>query len=290
MAIIEDCLGTRCVILSDYFRIKCSPVSSLNSNFFIEANNDQVIFYWSNTSWWVLNDSSGMVFFEDKTLKPGERLPLLIGQGLSIGDNRHNRWCMLDSSPPRKNMVFLSDNDEWCVHGEGKPLYLCNGDWVVTERYRWRLCAIEDGLSGRESGAIKPIQAVAPAVCFEVSTDEEHVMACVEIESETINLYERVHHYLLVLLARIKLQDYDKGYDISACGWVDMNDLSKMLGLDISHINIQIYRARKQIAEAVFLEDDLPDIVERRSGSVRLGGWSFKILSGSKQEGVMKLA
>lgn len=290
MAVIENFFGTKCVILNNYFFIKYPLASSTAPGFLAEVSKNHIVLYWSNKSWWVRNNSGSMIFVTDGSLKPGERSSLSIGQELIFGENWHSRWLVLDTTPPRKATVFLSDNDDWCVHGEGRPLHLRNGDWVIAEQYQWCLCAAEKGLPEYNLDVSESIQMAAPIVYFEVSTDEEHVVACIEIETEKISLYERAHHYLLVALARVKLQDYCKGYDISACGWVDMEDLCKMLGMDAAHINIQIYRARKQIAGAVFLDDDFPDIIERRLGSVRLGDWGFKIVSGSRLEGEMKTA
>jgi hypothetical protein len=121
---------------------------------------------------------------------------------------------------------------------------------------------------------------------FQVSLNEEHAylrIACKQ--GAEIDLGERAHHYSLLTLARHRLDDAARGVDPSSQGWVDANQLSRMLGLDPACLNIQIFRARRQIARALPSGARLPDIVERRRGELRLGALSFRIVRGSQVEG-----
>jgi hypothetical protein len=121
---------------------------------------------------------------------------------------------------------------------------------------------------------------------FQVSLNEEHAFLKITLDAwREVDLGERVHHYSLLTLARRRLDDAERGLDPSSQGWVDLLDLAKMLGLEPAHLNIQIHRARKQIAGALPADTRLPAIVERRRGGVRLGALRFQIVRGSRLEG-----
>lgn len=61
-----------------------------------------------------------------------------------------------------------------------------------------------------------------------------------------------------------------------------------MLGLDVQHVNIQIFRARNQIMKLLPGNARLANLVERRRGSIRLGAFPFDIVHGSQIEGRYK--
>jgi hypothetical protein len=68
-------------------------------------------------------------------------------------------------------------------------------------------------------------------------------------------------------------------------GWIPVGLLSKMIGLDQSHLNIQIFRARTQLAQALSDIFVSSTVIERRRGDVRLGSFRFQIFRGSILEG-----
>ncbi len=52
--------------------------------------------------------------------------------------------------------------------------------------------------------------------------------------------------------------------------------------MDMPHINIMIFRARKQIAESMDDSFDSELLVERGKGRMRFGGSQFQIFKGEK--------
>lgn len=142
---------------------------------------------------------------------------------------------------------------------------------------------------GAPGSAVAVATAVPPAaditLHFELSQDEEHARLSAQVGSLLIDLGERVHHYSLATLARLRLRDDQQGHDPHSQGWVALDDLARMLGVDASYLNIQIFRARGQFANALPLRVHAPLLVERRRGEVRLGGYSFRIRRGSALEG-----
>jgi hypothetical protein len=120
---------------------------------------------------------------------------------------------------------------------------------------------------------------------FQVSSDEEHTNVKLINAEHIIELGERVHHYLLITLARKRLKDAEDGFDLTSQGWIELSLLSKMIGLDQSHLNIQIFRARNQLVQALSDNSKPFAMIERRRGDVRLGSFRFKIFRGSIIEG-----
>ena len=82
---------------------------------------------------------------------------------------------------------------------------------------------------------------------FDVSQNEEHVSLQVDVDGKVNHLGERNHHYLILMLARQYIQDVGLELLPSECGWIDKNVLCRMLGQNESHLNIQVFRFRKQI-------------------------------------------
>lgn len=130
------------------------------------------------------------------------------------------------------------------------------------------------------------LPAYLPLLQFQVSLNEEHIFLQAKLPSgENIDLGERVHHYCLVTLARRRLHDARRGIDATGQGWVAVGDLARMLGLEPSHLNIQLFRARQHVACALAPELDPKHLLERRRGEVRLGGMPFRIVRGTVLEG-----
>ncbi|MEN9986281.1 MAG: hypothetical protein RI925_1783, partial [Pseudomonadota bacterium] len=102
---------------------------------------------------------------------------------------------------------------------------------------------------------------------------------------QVISLGERIHHYTLATLARQRLRDARQGVEESSQGWIPLDNLARMLGVDPPYINIQIFRARQQITRALPMSRQPASLFERRRGEVRFGGYPFRILKGLTEEG-----
>ena len=89
-------------------------------------------------------------------------------------------------------------------------------------------------------------------------------------------------HYLLLLLARKRMQDQADGILAAEQGWVDKQVLSKMLGQNENHINIQIYRLRKQLLNNLPKSLCLPQIIERRTREIRFSYNDVEIFGGTQ--------
>ena len=103
---------------------------------------------------------------------------------------------------------------------------------------------------------------------FRFSKDEEHVDIVVEFGAERAELKSRVHNYLLLLLARHRLDDSAQGVADAACGWIYQEDLIDALKVTPDRLNIDIFRIRRQFAGLGLV--DAANIVERRPRTKQL--------------------
>jgi hypothetical protein len=106
-------------------------------------------------------------------------------------------------------------------------------------------------------------------VRFVVTRDEEHVEVILVHEGGVIELPPRSFHYLLLTLARQRLAEAELPEEER--GWVDRDTLCRMLAVDPLKLNVDVCRARKQLAATGVL--GAAEIVARRAttGQLRLG-------------------
>jgi hypothetical protein len=98
---------------------------------------------------------------------------------------------------------------------------------------------------------------------FSVSRNEEHVEVKIVHGERSIPLRPRAHSYVLLTLARLRVQDQkDESLEPASQGWVYQDRLLKMLATTPTQLSVDIYRARKQFSEAGVFE--AAQIVERR--------------------------
>lgn len=115
---------------------------------------------------------------------------------------------------------------------------------------------------------------------FHLSQDEETTHLELQLQ-QTLDFGIRTHHYLLLQLARHRIEDAARGLDAESQGWVYVDQLGAELGLDSTHMNIQIFRARKQLSD--FLPNLLGQqlLIERRGGRLRFGCEKLTIYKGA---------
>src|SRR5690606_42011650 len=78
-------------------------------------------------------------------------------------------------------------------------------------------------------------------------------------------------------LARLRLMDAKAGLSASNQGWVYSDQLTSDLGIETTHINIQIFRARKQFSDTLTDVLGIQQLLERRGGKIRFGCDQFTI-------------
>ena len=254
---------------------------------------------------WELQDlgSRNGTFVRGQKLAPGGRVVLIAGMRIRFG-TRGPDWLLSDASPPctlairlrdrvrvvenAGTLVLPSDTDPrlvlfrdadgaWFAEQGDQVCEVADDQTLVVNDEPWRLRTeapvVETYQSSDRSSAIDLLQ-----LRFRVSADEEHVEVSALLGGMETLVPARVHHYLLLVLARCRLADLQSKPDAPAThGWIQQEQLSKMLRKSALHINVEIYRARQQLAELGFT--GAVKLIERRrdTGELRLGCASLVI-------------
>jgi hypothetical protein len=101
-----------------------------------------------------------------------------------------------------------------------------------------------------------------------VSQDEEHVRLRVHWGGKAFDLGERNHNYLLLTLARRRLEDERAGLPAAASGWIHCEEFEHDESMIGARLNMGVFRLRRQFA-ALGLSDGAR-IVERRTTASQL--------------------
>jgi hypothetical protein len=194
-----------------------------------------------------------------------------------------SRYHLLpDTNAPELALYFNEDAQQWFrepLHQQHEePIELNDGDLVQFADSHWQFmrAQIYGPTETKTSRHINDYEFI-----FNMSLDEETTQLELH-HQQTLDLAVRTHHYLLLQLARHRAEDAARGLDTKSQGWVYADQLAAELGLDSTHMNIQIFRARKQLADSVPDALGQQCLLERRGGKIRFGCEKFKIYKGDK--------
>ncbi len=251
-----------------------------------------------NGSLWELRDlgSRNGTFLDGARLKPGEECPLRIGSKMAFGKPVADEWELVDDSAPRVMAVPVDGGDPIFLDGELLALPSnedpritiyreTKGAWVLeqpneatlrltnlqtfdVDGRRWRFCCAENIQT--TSLAVTPAQLEVRhlQLSFSVSPDEEHVQLHMTCGESAFDMGARTHNYLLLTLARRRLEDAAEGNAEAACGWIYQEDLAHDPTMAPPQLNIDVFRIRKQFAALGVV--DAASIVERRTRTRQL--------------------
>jgi len=243
---------------------------------------------------WAIRDlgSSNGTFVDGKRLVPGEALVLELGARIAFG-REDDPWVLEDDGPPSafaeqvgtgavrtatsgilalpdeaspELVVFADSRGRWLLEEtEGEAREVADGAMVEAGGASWRVRVPEreEGTAAVDTGpSLDTIR-----LGFAVSRDEEHVEITVVHRGREIHLEAREHNYVLLTLARARLEDAH--LPLSEQGWLDRDLLLRMLALDANSLNVATYRARNQLSAAGV--DGAAGVVQVRRGQRRIG-------------------
>lgn len=241
---------------------------------------------------WELRDlgSKNGTFVDGTRLGPGSSVS--VGAGSILGFGTKDGWELVDVTAPPLLAVDIATAEVHCaadgllaLPSEEQPevsIYGAGGGAFVVESANGQVRRIREPelltVGGRVFRLEPPlIQEGTPfaeegpscrnvTLRFTVSRNEEHVTLEFEHAGRVVELGRRDHFYVLLVLARIRLEDVD--LPAEERGWVDRDELCRMVSLEPNALDVAIHRARKQLAQ-VGLED-AAGIVEVRAGQRRL--------------------
>lgn len=263
-------------------------------------SGEHAVVRWVEERWEVRDlGSRNGTFLDGVRLAPGERAVILPGSVLTLG-GPSNAFLLADAAPPspgarhkKTGAVRTAADHVLVLPDEEQPLVTvfedASGRWVaerddgttVVRDRELLLVGGEPWMLELPSGIRATCEASARltletiALRIAVSRDEEHVEVTVVHDGGAIALSPRTYHYILLTLARAWLDDSaDAGEDR---GWIDREELCKMLGTDALKLNVDVYRIRKQLGEAGVL--GAAGVVGRRAttGQLRLGVRSVEV-------------
>jgi FHA domain len=265
---------------------------------------------WRNGRWLITDHSRNGTFVDGKALVPGEPFPLAAGTELRLGRGTALAWRVQDVTEPVDalvpqdsqapvvrlgvhNLLPSSEAPELCIYQarpglwmleqNGETRALKDGDRLQVgsaRTHRFFAAAPMDDTQVAEIGR----EPEAPSLVMRLSLDEEHASLEVADGAARVDLGERSHHYCLATLARRRMADQERGLEPGAQGWLGSAELARMLGMETTHLNIQIFRAREQLMTALPAVPALSRLVERRRGELRIGDLPFEIFRGDRLE------
>lgn len=201
------------------------------------------------------------------------------------------QWVLADTSPPipmgvaddqcvqaidrvltlpddeHPQVTVYRDGDRWLAEkGDDEQEEVTDRDALVVDGRIWRLRLPE----AREitKAHIGSRRLADFRLELAISRDEEVVQVRLLGDSHRIILEPRTHHYLLVVLARHALDQRAAGLSMAEAGWLDPEELSRMLRLGRTSINVYIHRIRGQVADVGIF--DGKNIIERQPGTFAL--------------------
>ena len=274
-----------------------------------EASRLHATILWDGEHWQLQDTSTNGTFLNGRQIK-GSRALLAKGDQLNFGNIKADTWALIKTDGPQNMLIpetsglaviMLTDivvlpsetSPEITLYKSLSGIWFCespsgisqlkNGDYVGTKSCIWRFFESKAAKANTATRitADNPQQLLPVTVCFNVSQNEEHVCLCLITGEYKIDLEERSHHYLMLILARQRLADKAAGFSDAEQGWIDKDVLCDMLRKCETHINIQIYRFRKQLISASPKTLALPQVIERRFGEIRFACDNIKINGGS---------
>ncbi len=256
------------------------------------VSGEHAVLLWRKGRWEVRDlGSRNGTFHNGRRLDAGEVVQLTAGSRLAFGHESH-AFELADAGPPAAIgfatasgravvatdgilglpsaddpavVVYLDSRGRWVLEADGAIRPAVDGEVVTAGAGTWRI-ALPAQIEGTATVDVGPtIDTIQ--LRFAVSRDEEHVQITVLHRGRETVLEAREHAYTLLTLARLRLSDAAEPH--AEQGWVDRDQLLKMLGCDANSLNVAIYRARGQLGSAGI--EGAAGVVEVRRGQRRIG-------------------
>lgn len=255
---------------------------------------------------WEVRDlgSRNGTWLGDRRLLAGEQLNVPAGAALRFG-SLAQEWVLVDAGAPGPaalrlddeavrvasgGLLLLPDAEEpevaishepegWLLEADTGARPAVDGESIVAGGKSWRVHLPPRGDDAFASATLRPGERIAEPIHLRiaVSQDEEHVDVFLSTGGPETQLRSRVHHLLLLLLARERLADAERGLPLPEQGWMYNDVACSHLDIGSPALNLHILRLRQQLAEAGV--EGAEQIIERRrlSGQLRLSAATVRI-------------
>jgi hypothetical protein len=271
------------------------------------ASRNHTTITWDGEDWQVKDISLNGTYINASRIPRGQYQPLNLADKIQFGGLDETTWEVLDLTPPitglvpinsdlsfialfdivilpieeSEIMIYLSEQSQWICEVDGNSHILTIGDVVGVGRQRWQFVEGRPSTATTVNNTLPQPQDIK--FHFNASQNEEHVSLNLIVDNKPIKMGRRSHHYLLLLLARQRLDDSEKGLHPTEQGWINKDHLIKMTGTLEQHLNILIYRFRKQVDNLTPHGTILRQIVERRPTELRFAYTDISINGGFQE-------
>ena len=272
-----------------------------------QISRHHAVILWDGDRWRLKDTSTNGTYINDQRAPSGQFVDLNEGEHLRFGLESEDTYrienlkapttCLIPVTPhspvidlhdvvilpveEKEITIYLSENSQWTCQTYDHSFVLNNGDLVGSDSQQWRFM---DAYASQATAIVESTPKDDIVFVFDVSQNEEHVSLTLAINQDKFDLGERNHHYLLLVLAKKRLEDKNNDMRDQDQGWIDKDLLSKMLGQVEQHINVQIHRFRKHVTATLPNNNTLHQIIERRPGEVRFAYNSIEIHGGLPAE------
>ncbi len=264
------------------------------------VSGEHAVFRWTGDCW-ELRDlgSRNGTWLDDRKLLPGERATVQARARIAFGDPSVSWVLETDSSPSAAAITdsgvlegtseFLAlpslddpqviveyDPDEgWQLSRDGETSEVEDGSTVLVGDTSYLLWLPPPSAPMPMTAEIRDLASLvdsfeARGLDFAVSADEEYIEVTARLGGKTHAIPPRVHHELLLALARQRLADRAEGIPDSEQGWLYTSDLRRMLHISANQFYVMSHRCKRELEK---LGVDPVLLLEKRTTSrqVRLG-------------------
>lgn len=254
---------------------------------------EHAVLSWSGQGWQIrdLGSRNGTAV-NGRRLRMREECPLQRGATISFGQTEE-AWVLDDAGPPVPfaqaankairvavddvlvlpdeahawGMIWQKDG-RWQLRDANGVRRILDRDTVVLGGESWHVRLPEPLTCTAESTA--PIVVTKLRLHLTASRDLETITVAVLHEGTRIGIETRSHHEVILLLARQHQHDTAADTEPAERGWIEAEELARMLNTTRDHLNVHIARIRKQFIACGVMDGH--DIIERRraAGQLRL--------------------
>lgn len=298
VAILEDATSQRRVTLGPRMVIGRSGRSD------VCVDDRRVSAEHATISWmgdhWEIRDlgSRNGTSLNGSAVEPRRRAAVKAGDEICFGSPEH-RWILRDDSAPGASATLaggaaraegslglllipddqdprvcvMEEGGDWVLEFQGERRSVDDQEQIEIDGHSWRLNLPSLGTQLPATQTDEDAWHIdALSMHFRVSRDEEHVRIQLMGPHQQTELPERAFSYLLLTLARRRLEDRSRSdLPMSEEGWMASDELCSALRIEPEKLNVDVYRARKQLERAGITGS--AGLIERRraSGELRIG-------------------
>lgn len=313
MATIKNKLSGQVIILNTQNTFGRNKQNSITHIPDMDVSQSHAVIFWQNEEWYIQDYSRNGTLINGEYIHHSTR-KLIENTTIQFGKGKLAQWQLIDVKEPTsylrslKNpetilelntchilpngkdaeiLIYFSKNKKWKAETASSTIEFEHGKTYQLNEEEWQFIDNEPLEDTIDNGNVVD----SAHFLFSLSEDEEHVGLKIVVDATELDLGERVHHYLLLMLARKRLCDMNNEDIFNDHGWISIEDLVYQMSkelykeIDAYYLNLQIHRFRKQLLGIQPYGSLFMDVIERRRGEIRFAHRFFQILKEEKSEG-----